>query len=99
MPFFLSALLVSLTPVHSDTYPVCMKNLTLSVDEQVLKAVRQYAAKQETSVNGLVRGFLAGIADREARAEEVRRRMKELSESSSARIGERAWARDELHER
>jgi hypothetical protein len=78
---------------------VGMKNITLSVDEQVLAAVRRYAAKRDSSVNGMVRDFLAEIAQREDRARGARERLRKLSNRSSARIGTRSWGRDELHER
>ena len=38
-----------------------MKNITLSVDEKVLSAVRRYSAERESSVNALVREYLTGI--------------------------------------
>jgi len=76
-----------------------MKNITLSVDEQVLAAVRRYATEQDSSVNGLVREFLGSIADREDRARKARRRIRSLSNRSRARIGSTSWSRDELHER
>ena len=44
-------------------YPVFMKNITLSVDEKVLAAVRRYSAERESSVNALVREFLTGLAE------------------------------------
>jgi len=76
-----------------------MKNITLRIDEQVLAAVRRHAAAQETSVNRLVRDFLASIAEHEARGKQVRQRLRELSDHSPARIGSRSWSRDELHDR
>ncbi len=76
-----------------------MKNVTLSVDEDVLFAVRVYAAERNSSVNALVREFLGAIAEREARGKKERRRIRELSESSKARIGSKSWSRDELHAR
>ena len=76
-----------------------MKNITLSVDEDVLRAVRQYAAARDSSVNALVREFLAGIARRKNRADTARRRIKALSAKSKARIGSASWKRDGLHER
>ncbi len=36
-----------------------MKNLTLSIDEKVLKSTRKYAADHSTTVNQMVRDFLA----------------------------------------
>ena len=76
-----------------------MKNITLSIDEDVLSAVRLYAAERNSSVNALVREFLSDIAERENRAKKARRRIRELSESSKARIGSKSWSRDELHAR
>ena len=76
-----------------------MKNITLSMDEKVLAAVRRYAAEHDSSVNGLVREFLNRIANREDRARKARLRIRELSGRSHARIGAITWNRDELHER
>lgn len=76
-----------------------MKNITLSVDEKILAAVRRYAVERDSSVNALVRDFLAEIATREDRARKARERIRELSDQSTARIGSRTWTRDELHER
>jgi hypothetical protein len=76
-----------------------MKNVTLSVDEEILRVVRRYAAERDSSVNALVREFLTGIARREDRARKARQRIRELSDGSSARIGSKLWSRDELHAR
>lgn len=76
-----------------------MKNITLSVDEKVLAAVRRYAAERNSSVNALVREHLAGIAQREDRAAQARKRLKQLSRQSKARIGTKKWRREDLHER
>jgi hypothetical protein len=76
-----------------------MKNITLSIDEKILAAVRRYAAEHEVSVNGLVREFLTRIAMSEDRARDARRRIRELSKRSKARIGSISWNRESLHER
>jgi hypothetical protein len=76
-----------------------MKNITLAVDEDVLKAVRRYAAQHDTTVNGLVREHLQRIAARENRAQEAIRRLRELSERSKGEVGEITWTRDDLYER
>ena len=39
-----------------------MKNITLSVEEDVLAPVRKYAASRNTTVNGLVRDYLGKLA-------------------------------------
>ncbi|MCY4628189.1 MAG: hypothetical protein OXE58_11570 [Acidobacteria bacterium] len=74
-------------------------NITLSVDESVLRTVRVYAAQRGSSVNALVREFLAGIATREDQVSRARERILELSGQSTARVGSRSWSRDDLHAR
>ena len=76
-----------------------MKNITLSVDENVLAAARRYAAEHGASVNGLVREFLFEISRRETRAREACKRIREMSAQSKARIGSASSSRDELHAR
>lgn len=76
-----------------------MKNITLSVDEEVLSVVRKHAAEHSTSVNQLVRDYLGEIAQRENRARNARRRLRALSNKSTAKIGRASWTRDQLHER
>lgn len=76
-----------------------MKNITLSVDERVLRAARRYAAEHDSSVNALVRDYLEQIAARADRAATARARLRELSEKSEARQGTARWSRDDLHER
>jgi len=76
-----------------------MKNITLNVDEKVLAAVRRYAAERDSSVNALVREYLASIAQRQDRAAQARKRLGQLSRRSKARVGKRNWDRDDLHER
>ncbi|MCI0652975.1 MAG: DUF6364 family protein [Methylococcaceae bacterium] len=76
-----------------------MKNITLSIDERVLEKVRRYASESGSSVNQLVREFLTGIAERNDRADQVKRQIRDLSEQSTAQIGSKSWTRDELHER
>lgn len=76
-----------------------MKNITLSIDEDVVRTVRRYAAERGSTVNALVREFLTGLAHREDRARKARQRIRQLSEQSTARVGSRSWTREELHER
>ncbi|HEY4114673.1 MAG TPA: hypothetical protein VGM17_11505 [Rhizomicrobium sp.] len=45
-----------------------MKNITLAVDEEALRAARIYAAEHDTTVNALVREHLAKLAERSKRS-------------------------------
>jgi predicted ATPase len=76
-----------------------MKNITLAIDENVLEEVRVYAAKRNTSVNGLVRDFLKALAEQEDKTARARRRLRELMDSTTLEAGPRTWTRDDLHDR
>ena len=76
-----------------------MKNITLSVDDEVLDAVKIYAAERKTTVNAIVRAELERIAKAEDRSARARRRLLELAENSKAEMGQVTWKRDELYER
>jgi plasmid stability protein len=76
-----------------------MKNITLSVDEDVLAAVRRHAAERNSSVNALVREYLTNLAAHEGRADRARARLRQLSARSQGRIGKKTWTREELHGR
>ncbi len=76
-----------------------MRNIALSVDEDVLAAVRRHAAARNSTVNALVREYLTNLAAHEDRAKQARARMRELSAQSSGRLGRKRWSREDLHER
>ena len=84
---------------HSYTYTVHMRNITLSVDDDVLAAVRRHAAEHDSSVNALVREYLTNLAGHRDRARRARARLRQLSKQSQGRLGEKAWKREDLHER
>lgn len=73
-------------------------NLTLQLDDDVIRRARVVAAKRGTSVSQLVARELTDLVEEEARYEDARRRAARFLDSAVARGG-RAWARDELHER
>ena len=85
--------------LHSYTYTVYMKNITLSVDDDILAAVRRYSADHNTSVNALVREYLTNLAGHEDRARRARARIRKLAKQSQAQIGPITWQRADLYER
>jgi len=76
-----------------------MKNITLSVDENVLAAVRRHAAEHNSTVNALVREYLTNLATHEDRANRARARLRQLSRESQGRLGKKTWSREGLHDR
>ena len=78
-------------------------NLTLSVDEKLLKEARKAALEMDTSVNALVREYLEDLVRRRRQGEdrflEEWRRLMDEHPVELGRRGVQTWSRDELHER
>ncbi len=75
-------------------------NITLSIDEGVVKKVRKIAVDQDTTLTALVRDYLVTVAkkgspNRVALAKEFRKTVKDLGRD----MGPRAWRREDLYER
>jgi hypothetical protein len=76
-----------------------MKNITLAIDEHVLDEVRQIAARNKTTVNGLVRDYLTKLASEKSRIAHARERLAELARTSEGRLGEDwVWRREDAYE-
>jgi hypothetical protein len=77
-----------------------MANLTLTIDEELLKQARLRALEEDTSVNALVRGYLQEYAQRTAgpRGSAGFLALTEPLHAGSG-PGGRSWTRAELHER
>ena len=73
-------------------------NLTLQLDEDVIRRAKVVAAKRGTSVSALVARKLDDLVEQDARYEEAWRRAETLMHGSTDRGGW-SWQRDELHER
>lgn len=77
-----------------------MANLTLTIDDAVLKRARIRAIENDTSVNAVVREFLERYAgdDRSAAALHRFADTAQTVAAASPREG-RTWTREELHDR
>jgi len=75
-----------------------MTNLTLSVDEDVLRRARIRALERGTSVNSVLREFLEAYA---GATEERQRAVSEvlaIARRADTGRGAARWTRDDLHE-
>lgn len=77
-----------------------MANLTLSVDDDVLRRARIRALEEGTSVNALVRDYLVRLAH-DASQRTALEEFLAIAEASHASSGPegRQWTRDELYDR
>lgn len=76
-----------------------MKNVTLAIDEALLREARRIAAERSTTLNAMIREFLEELARNESQAAKARSRIVELCRETHAEVGQRTWSRGELHER
>ena len=76
-----------------------MKNVTIALDESLLREARRIAADRSTTLNAMIREFLEELARSDSRAGRARRRIVELCRDTRAEVGSRTWTRDDLHER
>ena len=76
-----------------------MKNVTIALDESLLREARRIAADRATTLNAMIREFLEELAQSESQVAKARRRIVELCRETRAEVGPKAWTRDELHER
>ncbi len=84
-------------------YTVAMEkvrqNVTLVVEEDLLLAARKIALDQKTSVNQLVREYLARLVEEPGRRRLARARLKKAFETGLVDAGERTWSRADLYDR
>jgi plasmid stability protein len=77
-----------------------MTNLTLTVDEDILRRARIRALELGTSVNALVRDYLGQLAGRSTAAEGIAEFLDATRNSGAGSGGEgRTWTRDDIHDR
>lgn len=77
-------------------------NVTLSLDEKLVKEARKIAVEQDTTLTGLIREHLQRLVE-DSSASGRRRREREALERTFVdfqfRVGERKWKREDLHAR
>jgi Arc/MetJ family transcription regulator len=77
-----------------------MRNITLSIDDEILDKVRIVAAQKRTTVNAMVRNFLSEVAGRDEKQAEARKELLRLMETSKGRMAaDWKFDREETHER
>jgi len=77
-----------------------MSNITLSVDDKIIKKARKVAIDKNTTLTAMVRNFLTSVANRDAQdktkaIKKLRRSFKTFAKD----MGQRKWTREALHER
>jgi hypothetical protein len=72
-----------------------VQNLTLAIEDELLKEARKLAIDRDTTVNQMVREFLESVVRQASDRGAARERLL----SRKYPIGEITWKRDDLYER
>ena len=75
-------------------------NITLNIDEDIVKKVRKIAIDKDTTLTAMVRDYLTWVANGDTLERERRIRLLEDSfERLSRDMGPRSWKREDLYDR
>ena len=73
-------------------------NITLAIDDDLVKSAREVAGAMGKSLNQVVREYLEHLTDRD-RAERDALELERLSAESGGSSGGQSWSREEIHDR
>lgn len=77
-------------------------NITLTLEDDLVKEVRKIAVERDTTLTGLVRAYLQQLAAENAVSGRKRREREALDrtfERFQIKVGKRTWTRADLHVR
>ena len=77
-----------------------MSNVTMSIDDELLKKVRKIAVDQDSTLSEMYRIYLSELARKEdIRLGFIAKELDRLFAQSTASSAGQKWNRDDLHER
>ena len=77
-----------------------MANLTLALEDSLIKDARRVAFERETTLTEMIRSYLKEVVkDLDAGGEAEAKQLLETIRRNSRHFGKITWTRDELHER
>lgn len=77
-----------------------MSNITISIDDALLKKAKKIAIDRDTSFSGLVRDYINELVKKEEQHRTlIIEELMYLFKNNSAKIGDISWSREDLHER
>lgn len=76
-----------------------MANLTISIEDEVLKKARMRALEEGTSVNALLRDYLERFTAVNVARLSAAERVLDVSAKAGSRRGASRWTREDVHSR
>jgi predicted transcriptional regulator len=76
-----------------------MANITLKIDDTLLERARKIAVKKNTTLNSVVRKMIHDFIKSDTESQEALSGLKDFYQRCDAKIGNKTWTREDLHER
>lgn len=77
-------------------------NITLTLEDDLVREVRKIAVERDTTLTGLVRSYLQDLAAEHGKSGRKRRELEALRRSFEQfqfNMGKRTWKREDLYDR
>jgi hypothetical protein len=76
-----------------------VRNITVSLDDEIYRQARMIAAERDTSISALVKEFLVALGSGGSEVERLKREERALRERITSFRASNRLSRDELHDR
>jgi hypothetical protein len=76
-----------------------MTNLTITIDDQILKKARMRALEEGISINALLREYLEKYTGANKQYQQATQEILRIAKASKSSSAGKHWSRDELYER
>ena len=77
-----------------------VKNITMSIDENLLKKARKAAIDKNTTLTGMIRKYLEQLSEtEESKKLQIISELKSIYSNSKAEVGRKNWKREDLYVR
>ncbi len=77
-----------------------MSNITMKIDDKLLKKARKIAIDKDTTLTGMIRHYLKNLVLREEMSKaNIIEELEKIYSTRGVKIGKIKWSREDLHER
>ena len=76
-----------------------LANITLKIDDDILKKARLIAAEKKTSINAIIKERIEEFISQDLKKDTALKGLDSFFKRSKARIGNKTWTRSDIHER
>jgi len=75
------------------------RNVTLTLEADLLRAARKAALDRNTSVNQMIRDYLMVVVKGASQQQTAMVNLEDIFNTYRVTVGDKTWSRDDLHER